>query len=197
MPVVEGDDNYDSDSLASSSSSQGSFPGDSQIASSASDNDRKKHQQPRSLSTGGLSKTLQRQLLRDIERNGGIVNISLQTLCNKKSDIYGSSSSSLRRSVQNKVSRWKKLSKHNFNLIRLELIGANDQEEQGRTSSRGKKPPAQATPPQTKDTAKRQLVFESPPPFFTSPSNMNNTNKTAMAYIDRAVKERNFGKHYC
>lgn len=179
------DDSYDSNSLLSSSSSEGSS------SLPAAQNPWKKHHQSHSSSKPrrGLSKTLQRQLLNDIERNGGILNVSLQALCNKKADIYGSSNSLLRRAVQNKVSRWKKLTKHHYNLVCLELIGTNGTQQESNRKS------AETPPPQTnKVTTNRKLVFESPPPFFASPTNMNNTNKTAMTYIDRVIKERNFGK---
>jgi hypothetical protein len=172
------DDSYDSNSLLSSSSSEGSS------SLPAAQNPWKKHHQPHSSSKPrrGLSKTLQRQLLNDIERNGGILNVSLQALCNKKADIYGSSNSLLRRAVQNKVSRWKKLTKHHYNLVCLELIGTNGTQQESNRKS------AETPPPQTnKVTTNRKLVFESPPP---SPTNMNNTNKTAMKKAEKVAMYR-------
>jgi hypothetical protein len=191
MRVGGGDDNDDSDSIASSASSQGSYPGDSLLAPTSVDNRKKRP----AVSTG-LSTTLQRQLLKDIERSGGITNVSLKGLCNKKTDIYGLPSSSLRKAVQNKASRWKRLTKHQYKLLVLELLG-DDGTDRSSTSAR-KKPAVQTAAvgtPQTNATAKRRLEFESPPAFFLSPGNMNNTNRTAMMYIDRVMKERNYGKY--
>jgi hypothetical protein len=189
-----GDDNDDSDSLASSASSQGSYPGGDLLLPTAV-NDKKKRA---AVSGAGLSTTLQRQLLKDIERNGGITNVSLKGLCNKKTDIYGLPNSSLRKAVQNKAFRWKRLTRHQYKLLVLELLGNDDSTEQSSTRSIRKKPAALAETvgtPQTNTTSKqRGLVFESPPPFFASPANMNNTSRAATTYIDRVMKERNYGK---
>ena len=195
MRVGGGDNNDDSDSLASSASSQGSYPGGDLLLPTAV-NDKKKRA---AVSGAGLSTTLQRQLLKDIERNGGITNVSLKGLCNKKTDIYGLPNSSLRKAVQNKAFRWKRLTRHQYKLLVLELLGNDDSTEQSSTRSIVRKKPAALAEtvgtPQTNTTSKqRGLVFESPPPFFASPANMNNTSRAATTYIDRVMKERNYGK---
>jgi hypothetical protein len=67
----------------------------------------------------GLPTHVQRQLLQDIETAGGIGSgFSLRHICDSKEDIYGTASSSTRRSVRNKVYQWQKvLPRDEYNLL--------------------------------------------------------------------------------
>ena len=62
----------------------------------------------------GLAIPTQQQLLQEIENKGGLTEFSkkryaLKELCDKKTDIYGDTGSTLRRQVQDKVKHWRKL----------------------------------------------------------------------------------------
>ena len=63
---------------------------------------------PQTRRNQGLKEHLQKQLLKDIEDNGGLRVFSLARLVNEKSDTYGEVDSTLRRQVQNCVDRWKR-----------------------------------------------------------------------------------------
>lgn len=65
----------------------------------------------------GLKEHLQKQLLKDIEDNGGLRVFSLARLVNEKSDTYGGVDSTLRRQVQNCVDRWKRQTDSEYLLL--------------------------------------------------------------------------------
>jgi hypothetical protein len=67
--------------------------------------------QPSSITTGGLREVILRALLVDIEAAGGIhdPNFNLQTIVNRKPDVYGGVGTTLRRQVQNKTTKLKRL----------------------------------------------------------------------------------------
>ena len=64
-----------------------------------------------------LTQTIKQQLALDIQQRGGIDFFCLQTLCNDKQDIYGLPRSKQRKKIQNKVGRWKKLLRHEYNAL--------------------------------------------------------------------------------
>lgn len=60
----------------------------------------------------GLPTAVLRELLQDIEDNGGLnENLRLKSLCAKKPDVYGLPASARRRAIQNKTQRLKKMSR--------------------------------------------------------------------------------------
>ena len=72
---------------------------------------------PRTRRSQGLKEHLQKQLLKDIEDNGGLRVFSLARLVNEKSDTYGEVDSTLRRQVQNCVDRWKRQTDSEYLLL--------------------------------------------------------------------------------
>lgn len=69
----------------------------------------------------GLSPTVQQQLIGDIDARGGLAVVKVAKLCDDFPDRYGVVDSSLRRQVQNKVGKWKKLSAAAFDKLRRDL----------------------------------------------------------------------------
>lgn len=67
---------------------------------------------------GSLSESIQKQLVSDIEAGGGIDNIALESLLSRKKDIYQLQS---KRAIQNKVNRWKKKQRTQYNQLVLSL----------------------------------------------------------------------------
>ena len=59
------------------------------------------------LHCGLLSSMTVRQLLLDIEDNGGLDTVSVKAICDRRPELFGEPSTDLRRSVQNQVTRWK------------------------------------------------------------------------------------------
>jgi hypothetical protein len=62
----------------------------------------------------GLSSSIQKQLLVDIEEAGGLASCVLEVVCNAKEDIYGQPNSKHRRKVQNVLKYWRGLSAQAF-----------------------------------------------------------------------------------
>ena len=54
-----------------------------------------------------MPSTTVRQLLQDIEDNGGLDTVSVKAICDRRPELFGEPSTDLRRSVQNQVTRWK------------------------------------------------------------------------------------------
>jgi hypothetical protein len=65
--------------------------------------------------TSCLSVSLKRQLAVDIATRGGIDTFSLRSLCKEKPDQYGKPRSKLRRQIQNKVGRWRRSYRSEYN----------------------------------------------------------------------------------
>lgn len=99
--------------------------GHSSLASSDGEIDKKetaprraRRKRPDRTNQAGLSSHVQKQLLQDIERSGGIKSkFSLKNICDSKEDVYGLPVSAQRRSVQNKVEIWKNLPREEYNLL--------------------------------------------------------------------------------
>ena len=106
-------------------------------------------------SAWGLDKDTKRELILDIDQHGGLLVVDLEALCNKKPDLYGTPNSSLRRQVQNKVGKWKKLSAPSFDREKRRLFA-------GQSAS---KPlwsvPVKPTKPVQPSTAKQPFPFRS------------------------------------
>ena len=67
----------------------------------------------------GLPLDVLHQLLQDIEDQGGLHNaFQLKALCARKPDVYGMPASAMRRAIQNKTQRLKKMSRESY----LELL---------------------------------------------------------------------------
>jgi hypothetical protein len=62
----------------------------------------------------GLTSSIQKQLLVDIEEAGGLASCNLEVVCNAKEDIYGQPNSKHRRKVQNVLKYWRGLSAQAF-----------------------------------------------------------------------------------
>jgi len=86
----------------------------------------------------GLPGHIQKQVLQDIEESGGLSFTNLDRLCKRKPEIFGKTNSPLRRQIQNKVARWKKLERVDCYklLLNLEvrspqkdLLGDDDDDE--------------------------------------------------------------------
>jgi hypothetical protein len=69
----------------------------------------------------GLLLSIQKQLISDIEANGGLAS-SLDQICGEKEDIYGLPHSKHRRKVQNVVKYWRSLTAKAFAAKRQSII---------------------------------------------------------------------------
>ena len=77
----------------------------------ASDNDTPENKQRQPNCSRGLSLSLQKQLLVDIEAGGGIQHASLGRIVNSKAESYGSIKSARRKQIENLFyNDWRKLS---------------------------------------------------------------------------------------
>ena len=84
----------------------------------------------------------ERQLLRDIEHYGGLHGSSVRAICNRKPDYYGAPNSTLRKAVQNKVTRWKKLSPAAYQLLVLDAFGCTGALVRNKSSDALHSPPS-------------------------------------------------------
>lgn len=75
----------------------------------------------------GLSLSVKQQLLRDIEKLGGLSVVKVARLCDAKPHLYGEKDSRLRRQVQNKVGKWKLLSSVAFDKVKRDVLKGVDE----------------------------------------------------------------------
>jgi hypothetical protein len=143
-----------------------------------------------------LPPLLLRQLIQDIDSNGGIDLISVRNLCNRKVDIYGTPGSHLRRCVQNQVHRWKTTRKDQFQNLQIEFLGGASishtfglQENlitpPRKTSSSHLKQGEQALPRSKSSFASSSLTTIIMP-----------TTSKANAFIERVLKTKTFCKFF-
>lgn len=144
-------------------------------------------------STSGLHIVLQRQLLSDLENSGGIKTASLQSVCNSKPDIYGHTGTPLRRQVQNKVARWKKLSTKSYqDLLDGASISIKTPVKKSPALQKDRKLPSTRSPtrsPLPSTTPKRRFQNFSSPTMSAEPK-LN-------SYVAGILREGKYGKCSC
>lgn len=106
----------------------------------------------------GLPLHIQKALLSDIERLGGLQAVNLVSVCNQRPDIYGDPGTPRRRQVQNKVHLWRRLSELEYYKV-LSAILKDD--EEGTPIL-----PHQTTPEQKQGTTNLKMVNS---PYYSSP----------------------------
>ena len=72
-----------------------------------------------------LSIEAERQLLREIELSGGLFTASIKAICDRNPKEFGGPSTSMRKAVRNKVTKWRNLSPEAYQLLVRDL-GHND-----------------------------------------------------------------------
>jgi hypothetical protein len=134
----------------------------------------------------GIGKSLQKQLVADIDSNGGLSNFSVEETCDLKKDVYGARGSKTRKKVQNLVDYWKRLpakafaAKRSTLLFGTLLFGIASPEP---------KPPPTPTPKPTPPSNRSSLPTS---PFFVHSSSKLQTQKTSSIMDDVPIHRKCF-----
>ena len=171
-----------SDSFESSSSKDSKILSDSFESSSSKDSKISSSRKEVNMKNEGLSKTLLLQLLQDIEQRGGLHNVSLKRICGRNPEFYGIPGSQLQRQIQNRVSRWQKLTPSEYDLVLIHFQVKRFGEEKGPKPSSASIPISQSEMP-------------TPGRVFNTPQKMM-SGKVSNC-IDNVADRRYVGKHMC
>lgn len=170
---------------------------------------------PPQISSRGLPKSTEKELLQDIEFYGGIDSITLAHICDLKPNLYGVAGSSQRKKIQNKVNYWKRFDCRQYRKL-LQLLKRDDESAPTHSSSATNTPvqadtstdntPQQANcrsplevsrelfslPPASTPTmqaSSSSAISALPPPGLASQSASENAT-----YIQRALEAGDYGK---
>jgi hypothetical protein len=129
----------------------------------------------------GIGKSLQKQLVADIDSYGGLSHFSLEETCDLKKDVYGARGSKTRKKVQNLVDYWKRLTAKAFAAKRSTLLFGIASPEPKPPPTLTRKPP----PPSNRSSLPTS-------PFFVHSSLNSQTQKTSSIMDDVPINRKCF-----